>query len=102
MKINEIVNFPIDFIAEACRELKYDEFHTNTINFVKMTKVGRVHIILNTADRPGKVRTKIEIHHDIYGSHDNKDHYTAHHDNTAKKAWEELEAKIYEKKLGGA
>jgi protein involved in ribonucleotide reduction len=100
MKINNIVNYPIDFIAEICRELKYEEFNTDVINFVKKTKVGRIHITLNTAKKPRKVRTKICIHHDMYGDGKN-DHYTTVYDGTAKRAWQELEAKIYEKKVGG-
>lgn len=100
MKINMIVNYPIELVAEICRELKYEEFHTDVLNFVKNTKIGRVHITLNTAKKPRKIRTKISIHHDVYGDKD-KDHYTIVHDGTAKKAWQDLEAKIYEKKLGG-
>lgn len=100
MKIDKIVNYPIQFIAEICRELKYEEFHTSVINFVRNTSMGRIHIVLNTAHMSRKVRTKISIHHDIYGDKD-KDHYTEVHDGKAKRAWQELEAKIYEKKLGG-
>jgi hypothetical protein len=101
MKINKIVNYPIEFIVIICRELKYREFHTDVINFIKETKIGRIHICLNTADLPRKKRTKISIHHDVCGNKDSKDHYTKIYDSTAKKAWIELEAKIYEKKLGG-
>jgi len=101
MKIDKIVNYPIEFVADCCRELKYDEFHTDLINFVRNTKVGRIHITINTANKKIKKRTKIKIHHDLYGKNI-KDHYTEIFDCTPKKAWKELESKIYEKKLGGA
>ena len=94
MKIQETINCPRDTIAEICKELGYREFRTDTINFVRDTPVGRIHIILNPVQN---TRTRISIHHDITGVNQ-KDHYTRQYDGTAKKVWDEIQAAVYLKR----
>ena len=91
MKIQEIVNCPREVVAEICKGLGYREFRTHTINFVRNTPVGRIHVILDPVQQK---KTRILIHHDIDGDK-HKDHYTKPYDGTAKKAWDEIQAQIY-------
>ena len=91
MKVQEIVNCPRDVIAEICKGLGYVEYRTDRINFVRDTKVGRIHIVLDPVQ---KTRTRISIHHDIVGGPING-HFIPQYDGTAKKAWDEIQVEIY-------
>ena len=95
MKIHERVNAPQEFLIDVCKELGYTEYRTDKINFVSDTPVGRIHVTL-IQDRDNS--TKIEIHHDIMGDH-LKDHYTKQYDGTPKKAWDEIQGRIYDKRM---
>ena len=95
MKIEETVNQSYEVLVEICKQLGYEEFRTTTVNLVKSTPVGRVHIVLRPTNKRNK--TIISIHHDIFGDKE-KDHYTKLSDGTARKVWDQIQNKLYDMK----
>ena len=95
MKIKERVKVPQEILIEILKDLGYEEYRTDKINFVRKTPVGRIHVTL-IKDRTTSLM--IEIHHDIFGSAAH-DHYTKQIDGTPKKAWNEIQGKIYDRIL---
>jgi hypothetical protein len=95
MKIKERLKIPQAVLIEICKELGYEEFRNDKINFVRDTPVGRIHITL-IKDRSNSIN--LEIHHDVLGDKPN-DHYTKLSDCTPRKAWDEIQSKVYERKM---
>ena len=92
MKIKERIKIPQEDMMEILKSLGYREYRTDKINFVRQTAVGRIHIIL-IKDRKNSIL--LQIHHDLIGGAGH-DHYTRKMDGTSKKAWNEIQNKIYD------